>query len=147
MAERRRLLEPWNVVDRASVASTEHTNCIGPARAEHCDDVVVTAEAFAQEIRSFGSEIEGGGHALMLGVSVGRSKWCTSSGSSSCLFGIFVIGTRIEPRGCKPREQFVARALAGGACFVVGDAPPVADRKSTRLNSSHEWISRMPSSA
>ena len=23
----------------------------------------------------------------------------------------------------------------------------VADRKSTRLNSSHEWISRMPSSA
>ena len=26
-------------------------------------------------------------------------------------------------------------------------AAPVADRKSTRLNSSHEWISRMPSSA
>ena len=25
--------------------------------------------------------------------------------------------------------------------------PDVADRKSTRLNSSHEWISRMPSSA
>ena len=25
--------------------------------------------------------------------------------------------------------------------------PPPADRKSTRLNSSHEWISRMPSSA
>ena len=25
--------------------------------------------------------------------------------------------------------------------------PAVADRKSTRLNSSHEWISRMPSSA
>ena len=24
---------------------------------------------------------------------------------------------------------------------------PVEDRKSTRLNSSHEWISRMPSSA
>ena len=24
---------------------------------------------------------------------------------------------------------------------------PVIDRKSTRLNSSHEWISRMPSSA
>ena len=25
--------------------------------------------------------------------------------------------------------------------------PPAPDRKSTRLNSSHEWISRMPSSA
>ena len=24
---------------------------------------------------------------------------------------------------------------------------PTVDRKSTRLNSSHEWISRMPSSA
>ena len=28
---------------------------------------------------------------------------------------------------------------------AIRDAP--ADRKSTRLNSSHEWISRMPSSA
>ena len=28
-----------------------------------------------------------------------------------------------------------------------GIQPKVADRKSTRLNSSHEWISRMPSSA
>ena len=27
------------------------------------------------------------------------------------------------------------------------DAPMSGDRKSTRLNSSHEWISRMPSSA
>ena len=26
-------------------------------------------------------------------------------------------------------------------------AEQLADRKSTRLNSSHEWISRMPSSA
>ena len=26
-------------------------------------------------------------------------------------------------------------------------APVILDRKSTRLNSSHEWISRMPSSA
>ena len=32
------------------------------------------------------------------------------------------------------------------ACTVVsGYVQP--DRKSTRLNSSHEWISRMPSSA
>ena len=28
-----------------------------------------------------------------------------------------------------------------------GIKPAVLDRKSTRLNSSHEWISRMPSSA
>ena len=34
--------------------------------------------------------------------------------------------------------------------FLHGSGPGVsawADRKSTRLNSSHEWISRMPSSA
>ena len=33
-------------------------------------------------------------------------------------------------------------------CLVdVEKAPKPIDRKSTRLNSSHEWISRMPSSA
>ena len=41
-----------------------------------------------------------------------------------------------------------------GACTVLLDGEPVLacltlalDRKSTRQNSSHEWISRMPSSA
>ena len=29
----------------------------------------------------------------------------------------------------------------------VGEGVDEGDRKSTRLNSSHEWISRMPSSA
>ena len=32
-------------------------------------------------------------------------------------------------------------------CGTWATAPTVVDRKSTRLNSSHEWISRMPSSA
>ena len=31
--------------------------------------------------------------------------------------------------------------------FDAGDSQRGLDRKSTRLNSSHEWISRMPSSA
>ena len=34
---------------------------------------------------------------------------------------------------------------AARACLDAGGK--VTDRKSTRLNSSHEWISRMPSSA
>ena len=38
------------------------------------------------------------------------------------------------------REQSIAR-------FRKGSLATAADRKSTRLNSSHEWISRMPSSA
>ena len=48
--------------------------------------------------------------------------------------------------------------LGGGAAGATGNAPAwfpgdqsagddPGDRKSTRLNSSHEWISRMPSSA
>ena len=31
--------------------------------------------------------------------------------------------------------------------YVTSRRTPNVDRKSTRLNSSHEWISRMPSSA
>ena len=34
----------------------------------------------------------------------------------------------------------------GGIVFALGDSA-FADRKSTRLNSSHEFVSRMPSSA
>ena len=34
-----------------------------------------------------------------------------------------------------------------GICDIAVDFLQVSDRKSTRLNSSHEWISRMPSSA
>ena len=35
----------------------------------------------------------------------------------------------------------------GGGCGMVLYAQPIADRKSTRLNSSHPLSSRMPSSA
>ena len=41
-----------------------------------------------------------------------------------------------------------ALALALTACQSMRGPEPVAqDRKSTRLNSSHEFVSRMPSSA
>ena len=35
----------------------------------------------------------------------------------------------------------------GGTAAVLGEDPQRADRKSTRLNSSHRTVSRMPSSA
>ena len=42
----------------------------------------------------------------------------------------------------------VLTAIAHLAGFVRRELPALkVDRKSTRLNSSHEWISRMPSSA
>ena len=51
--------------------------------------------------------------------------------------------------GDDPRVQFVeadltSLDLGGRRCDAILST---ADRKSTRLNSSHEWISRMPSSA
>ena len=45
------------------------------------------------------------------------------------------------------RESFVEKFGANLAFMGVTLAEGGADRKSTRLNSSHEWISRMPSSA
>ena len=55
---------------------------------------------------------------------------------------------RIAARKSAARYRRKARKEAG---LEAGTAPrkklPVKDRKSTRLNSSHEWISRMPSSA
>ena len=56
----------------------------------------------------------------------------------------------------RTRREFLAQSGLGfGAVSLAALAglgllpavPGQADRKSTRLNSSHEWISRMPSSA
>ena len=54
--------------------------------------------------------------------------------------------------GRKPRDlaiEIVNRLDVGELFEKPGDpvGPGFIDRKSTRLNSSHEWISRMPSSA
>ena len=46
----------------------------------------------------------------------------------------------------KDEEEFAAIIRKSGADFIWV-ALGGGDRKSTRLNSSHEWISRMPSSA
>ena len=41
----------------------------------------------------------------------------------------------------------LASAWVDAPWWEYGDADKVTDRKSTRLNSSHEFVSRMPSSA
>ena len=41
----------------------------------------------------------------------------------------------------------LAKALSQGDFVEIGFQTKVGDRKSTRLNSSHEFVSRMPSSA
>ena len=52
--------------------------------------------------------------------------------------GFTVIGTDEELSVCEP-ERLEA--------FAEEVQPGIIDRKSTRLNSSHEFVSRMPSSA
>ena len=51
------------------------------------------------------------------------------------------------------RDGIVQNVIVADASFVAlirsewDKVEPVTDRKSTRLNSSHEFVSRMPSSA
>ena len=49
--------------------------------------------------------------------------------------------TKIESVEAHASGRVIARLSSENFGTVIGD------RKSTRLNSSHEWISRMPSSA
>ena len=44
------------------------------------------------------------------------------------------------------RNKVLRKELSAISC-AIGPGSYTGDRKSTRLNSSHEWISRMPSSA
>ena len=46
-----------------------------------------------------------------------------------------------------PLKEFLFRGRGGGFVVYRLREEHREDRKSTRLNSSHEWISRMPSSA
>ena len=57
----------------------------------------------------------------------------------------------LDPEGCGSRLYELAagldRSKVSRVLSHLRDALARLDRKSTRLNSSHEWISRMPSSA
>ena len=64
-----------------------------------------------------------------------------------CTPGLVVAVHGLLDRNPSPDELEVKEALSGNICRCTGYGRIFADRKSTRLNSSHEWISRMPSSA
>ena len=63
---------------------------------------------------------------------------------------IYVNPTTGNDATCAPAQaQAPCRTVAGALDLAARRvmAASILDRKSTRLNSSHEWISRMPSSA
>ena len=57
-----------------------------------------------------------------------------------------VTRSRVD-RGTEGSYPNAVRTIRPMLCMMCENPPCVADRKSTRLNSSHRSISRMPSSA
>ena len=53
----------------------------------------------------------------------------------------------VENINAEDTHHFTLDLLALLDLVLLGNLVLIVDRKSTRLNSSHEWISRMPSSA
>ena len=64
--------------------------------------------------------------------------WALYSADEAMLKGVLEADTDVELIAGPPRESFAP---------LLGLARDEADRKSTRLNSSHSRASRMPSSA
>ena len=65
-----------------------------------------------------------------------------------CGSDLLHIAEGVEDGQCFGHEWFgVVERVGADAAVAPGQWVTGSDRKSTRLNSSHEWISRMPSSA
>ena len=60
-------------------------------------------------------------------------------------FGLTPLALATAPVATQGKTPLVVMAAATSS--ITEASPWIIDRKSTRLNSSHEWISRMPSSA
>ena len=79
----------------------------------------------------------------MLPVVVGDARAARAILASACLLVLASLAPGLFGLGA----LYLASAAAGGAFFLLRCKALVQDRKSTRLNSSHLAVSRMPSSA
>ena len=80
----------------------------------------------------------------------GYSKSLLLSGAAhaTVLFAIVILTVLTpRPRLINPEDVFIVELPKGGGGAPTAADTAEADRKSTRLNSSHGGISRMPSSA
>ena len=99
---------------------------------------------------------EAGGGILAAGCAVtARPDWWFEEASARTAVDRALAQRRLEGLGFELPADLPAIMAAGGVVAYLEENEPAAiarietlsDRKSTRLNSSHEWISRMPSSA
>ena len=103
-------------------------------------DVTATVESLPLITASILSKkLAAGLQALLLDVKVGRGAFMATPEAAQALAESLV--------DVAVAAGLPARALITDMDEVLGHHAGNADRKSTRLNSSHEWISRMPSSA
>ena len=72
-----------------------------------------------------------------------RTQWVRAVMASSAIGWVLLRAGWDQARYLRPEFGPAAAWVQGLPAMVLG----LVDRKSTRLNSSHEWISRMPSSA
>ena len=74
---------------------------------------------------------------------VGKTTTAVNLAAALAMGGLRTLVIDLDPQGNASTAFGVPRDEVDGIYEVITKE----DRKSTRLNSSHEWISRMPSSA
>jgi cell division protein FtsA len=125
----------------AEVGEDETVNIIGVGKSPSRGlkkGMVVNIESTVESIKKAVEEAE-----LMAAVQI-YSVYTGIAGShiaSQSTHGVVALKKR------EVTQADIRRAIETARCGAIIPPDRKIDRKSTRLNSSHEWISRMPSSA
>ena len=124
-------------------ASFEDTPILDDGKLFVCspfDEVSALDPGSGRELWRFDPQIDAHVHYANSFVCRGVAWWRDASKkNAACASRIFV--------ATNDRRLIALDASTGTPCAGFGNGGTIRDRKSTRLNSSHEFVSRMPSSA
>ena len=111
-------------------------------------------------LKDIGKEVNAGDDLSMLGGWIPNITEPLTSLPATTLWPLMIVyvlsqmgSTLLMPTSVDPKQKYIFLFLPIVFAYFIVNPPigvsnfPTGDRKSTRLNSSHEWISRMPSSA